>query len=128
MVALVDLSDNERVELLGLGFSEEQMAHYRRCRANGTGHKLAVILAGQQAPGMDRTDERLARPNEEARARGIKGGSYHPGLARFPNDPRAVVRSRGDAQKIVNAEGGRLTKEPAPDNATSNVQTGTYRG
>ena len=97
-----------------------KMAHYYRVRAKGTGHNLAVIFADGKAPTMDRTDERLRRPNEEAQVRGLKGGSYHPGLAQFPNDPRAIVQSRGDARRNFSKTGEKIGSEMPEHNTGTN--------
>lgn len=94
--------------------SSAQLAHYERARARGSSHRLALMLASARPPGADRSDDRLRRPNEEIRARPFRGraGSYHPSLARFPNDPQAVIQSRGDARRLCDRRGWKLTDDP----------------
>jgi hypothetical protein len=98
-------------------------AHYERCRAEGTGHRLAEMFAFAQPP-MSNTDREFmeGRCNgnqfESAPDQGdyyasvakqhgvnVKGKVYLSGLAAFPGDPRAWVDGRGDAQRLLEERG-----------------------
>jgi hypothetical protein len=78
----------------------EQRAEYARLRAQGQSHNIAVMLASCEAPTTNRTDDRW-RSSDERREHGRRAplGKYQPGLARFPGDPLAFVRSRAEAQR-----------------------------
>lgn len=67
----------------------DQKAHYDRCVAKGTSHDLALLLATGSGPTANRTDERWRK------------GKYMAGLAEYPNDPGAVVHSRGEARARI---------------------------
>jgi hypothetical protein len=100
--------------------SQEVQAFYERMRDEGTSHSLAEVFATQQSPGIAGTDsnffaglhsgnhlDRWPGPVRraylaKAKAAGvdISGCVYLPSLARFPGDPLAWVRGRGDVKKL----------------------------
>ena len=102
---------------------EAVQAHYEDCRRQGTSHALAEMFALGHGPSL-RTDsvfmEGHCNGNQfestpwmgdwykaQAKAAGVsvKGAVYKSGLARFPGDPEAWVRSRGDVERICRARG-----------------------
>jgi peptidoglycan/xylan/chitin deacetylase (PgdA/CDA1 family) len=89
-----------------VGLTQRQAVEYDRLRAKGQSHNMALIFATRQAPAMDRTDERL-RAADDRREHGKRAprGRYQSGLARFPGDPKAFVKSRGEARQRANAIG-----------------------
>lgn len=99
----------------------EIQAFYEKCRAEGTSHKLAEMLAFQRPP-MSNTDREFLEGTgsqfadtpqlgdayaEVAKAHGqsITGKVYMSGLARFPGDPKAWVTGRGDVAKVLDENG-----------------------
>jgi hypothetical protein len=103
--------------------SEAVNDRYHDMRRQGTAHRLAEMLALKQAPALETDTRWLARQERNfdspasqsllgsLREAGISSSSgvYQPGLARFPNDPTAVVESRGDCYRL--AEERHLTLE-----------------
>lgn len=98
-------------------------AHYEACRLNGCNHRLAEMLAWQQPPCVmsdsvfmeGRVNGNQFEGQEwignlyraEARAAGVDttGAHYLHGLAAYPGDPKAWVRSRGDVQRVCEERG-----------------------
>jgi len=96
-------------------------AHYERCLSEGTSESLARMFAFGQAPNAfsdtaffnNRDDgfgkDNFARQNAltEAKTAGVSvsGATYMPGLATYPGDPRAWVRSKGEIAKRCNEMG-----------------------
>lgn len=98
-------------------------ARYVAMRLDGTSHSLAEMFALQQAPAA-KTDSEFnkghcngnqfedtpflgdyyGRLAEEAGV-DVTGAVYKSGLARFPGDPQAWVRDRGDVARLVEARG-----------------------
>lgn len=94
---------------------EAVQTHYRRCRRTSS-HAFAEMLALRSAPALQTDTRWLARKLEaqrreinpesltgstlleSARESGIsvEGRVYEPGLAEYPNDPRAFVESRAE--------------------------------
>ncbi len=98
-------------------------AYYVAHRLDGDGHKLAEMLAlgapplvksdstflaghcnGSQFDGQELVADRYLAVATAAGVN-VKGAVYKSGLARFPGDPEAWVRGRGDVQKVVEARG-----------------------
>lgn len=109
---------------------------YVSMRRNGQSHNLAEMLALQQPPvdkadrtflaGLDPTShttnlgreqniKRMARLKKKAERAGVdvNGATYLSGLASYPGDPTAWVRSRDDIRRV--AEKKRLRVEGAVD-------------
>ncbi len=97
--------------------------HYLKCRAEGTGHKLAEMFALQQPP-MSNTDREFLegrggcydqfqgspqgeyyRQVAESEGFNPQGKVYLSGLANYPGDPRAWVSGRGDVQRVCEERG-----------------------
>ena len=75
-----------------------QQRHYDECLANGCSPGLAEMFA-LQAPPMSNSDREFLHDTHET------GKKYISQIARFPNDPRALVSSRGEVQKICEQNG-----------------------
>lgn len=99
-------------------------SHYEYCRlVEGTSHTLAEMFAWQIAPGcmtdnvfnQSRNGDQWGKNQgwigdkyaETARAAGVSitGATYLHGLAAYPGDPKAWVRSRGDVQRVCEERG-----------------------
>jgi hypothetical protein len=98
-------------------------AHYEHCRLEGCTHRLAEMFAWQQPPSVMSDSvfmEGRCNGNQfedapwigniyqaEAKAAGVdtKGAHYLHGLAAYPGDPKAWVRSRGDVQRVCEERG-----------------------
>lgn len=63
----------------------------------GNGHNLALMFATQRPP-MSSSDKEFLQDTHET------GKKYISQLARYPNDPRAWVSSRGDVLRICEQE------------------------
>lgn len=64
----------------------------------GNGHNLALMFATATPP-MSSSDKEFLQNTHET------GKKYITQLARYPNDPRALVSCRGDVQRICEQEG-----------------------
>lgn len=97
---------------------------YVELRLAGQSHNLAAMFAEQRAPqGIgDKTFNAGVNPGgnqfadnpalgdyyaREARAKGINisGATYLSGMARYPGDPEAFIRDRGDIRRICEERG-----------------------
>lgn len=115
------LPEDETVEAVEL--PEEQWQHYIKCRDEGTGHKLAMMFATQQTPYIksdctflhghcngnqfEKNPEQGDFIQSVAKEEGVDttGAVYMGGLAEYPGDPRAWVRSRDDVRRICTERG-----------------------
>lgn len=98
-------------------------SHYLLCRAQGTSHSLAEMLAfaqppqgvsdctfmrgtanGRQFQGQEQTAE-FYRKVTESEGGSVKGKKYLSSLARYPGDPLAWVEGRGDVVRRCEAMG-----------------------
>ena len=91
-----------------------QRAEYDRIRAKGASPRMAELLATRVAPAMPRRDDRMARDDSSREmGRRMPKGSYQPGLARYPGDPLACVKSMGEARERARDMGLDIV-DPAP--------------
>ena len=109
-----------------MALTDHQQARYEEIRAKGQSHSIAVMLASGHAPGAQRPDERWrgSDPSVEFQKKMPKG-KYQAGLARYPGDHRAIVRSRGEARKRASELG--LTIQDAPANSNAPAQLSKRR-
>lgn len=93
--------------------NEAQMRIYRRVRADGTSHRLAMVLALRKPPRANRRDERW-RCTDESKSfrRAVPAGKYQAGLARYPGDPEAFVSSMSEARRVAERRGLQISDEP----------------
>lgn len=100
-------------------------ARYVAMRENGEGHNLAEMFALRRSPTVksDNTffvaqDRQYESPQiqhyramAEAAGVDVNGAKYFGGLARFPGDPMAWKRSRGEIRDHCEAVGAGLTMD-----------------
>jgi hypothetical protein len=104
--------------------TNDQIAHFYLCIARGCSERLATMLAlgrppaamtdsvflagfganGGQFDGMEAVGD-FYRGKAEAEGQQTKGAVYLSGLARYPGDPEAWIRSRGDVARVLDARG-----------------------
>jgi hypothetical protein len=122
--------------------------HYLQLRQQGMLHNGAEMLALQSPPGLQ-SDTRFMSGHvnhnqfadspsfgslylNAAKRAGVsvEGAVYKHQLARFPGDPEAWVRSRGDVKRIVERRGmhceGSVTHTPV-EREDIDTNDGTYR-
>ena len=119
---------------------------YIRMRGNGESHNMAAICATGKSPALNTdTTFRAGKVNGNqfascpqvgehhvrlARMFGVNtsGRTYMSGLARFPGDPEAWVRGRGDVSRIAEKRGwgveGAVTVRPRETEPTPDVTVG----
>jgi hypothetical protein len=121
LAALATLTDDEHAEVHALPAAA--YVRYMTCRAEGTAHRLAIVLATGQFPGV-RTDVEFNRGRcngnqfercpglgdyyrRAAEAAGVSttGKYYSAALAEYPGDPEAWVADRHDVLAVARRKG-----------------------
>lgn len=119
-------TEAELLELLEETTDQGQIDHYETCRRYGASHKLALMFALAQAPGLVTDATYMAGHHDsgfgknpttakmgdfyaaQAKKHGmtnLTGKRYLSSLARFSGDPDAWVSGRGDIKRVLERRG-----------------------